>query len=40
MTNMISGKLKASQFVDPNRYGRSDTSALGRWFWEIDRVLL
>jgi cell division protein FtsW len=23
-----------------NRYGRSDRSAVGRWFWEIDRVLL
>jgi cell division protein FtsW len=23
-----------------NRYGRSDRSAIGRWFWEIDRVLL
>src|SRR4028118_1715702 len=22
------------------RLGRSDRSALGRWFWEIDRVLL
>src|SRR5205085_8052486 len=27
-------------FMDPDRYGRSDTSALGRWFWEIDKVLL
>ena len=24
----------------PSRYGRSDTSAAGRWFWEIDKVLL
>jgi cell division protein FtsW len=24
----------------PLRLGRSDRSALGRWFWEIDRVLL
>lgn len=24
----------------PTRLGRSDRSALGRWFWEIDRVLL
>lgn len=24
----------------PPRLGRSDRSALGRWFWEIDRVLL
>ena len=23
-----------------NRYGRADRSAAGRWFWEIDRVLL
>ena len=40
MNRMISGKLKAAPFGDPNRYGRSDTSALGRWFWEIDKVLL
>ena len=40
MNRMISGKLKAAQFVDHNRYGRSDTSAMGRWFWEIDKVLL
>ncbi|MEO5773055.1 MAG: putative peptidoglycan glycosyltransferase FtsW [Sphingomicrobium sp.] len=38
--NSISGKLKASPFADPNRYGRSDTSAAARWFWEIDKVLL
>jgi cell division protein FtsW len=24
----------------PGRLGRSDRSALGRWFWEIDKVLL
>ncbi len=24
----------------PGRYGRSDRSALARWFWEIDKVLL
>ena len=23
-----------------NRYGRADRSEMGRWFWEIDRVLL
>ena len=23
-----------------NRYGRADRSQVGRWFWEIDRVLL
>ena len=32
-------KAKAA-LVDPARYGRSDRSPLGRWFWEIDRVLL
>ena len=26
--------------IGPARLGRSDRSALGRWFWEIDRVLL
>jgi cell division protein FtsW len=37
----ISGKIKAkAALIDPNHYGRSDTSALGRWFWEIDKVLL
>ena len=40
-TASISGKLRAkAALVDPARYGRSDTSALGRWFWEIDKVLL
>ena len=28
------------QGLGANRLGRSDRSALGRWFWEIDRVLL
>jgi cell division protein FtsW len=32
-------KEKAA-WIDPNHYGRSDTSATGRWFWEIDKVLL
>src|SRR5215218_10887219 len=41
MIGSISGKIKAkAALVDPSRYGRSDTSALGRWFWEIDKVLL
>ena len=31
---------KAFPIDAANRYGRSDRSALGRWFWEIDRVLL
>ncbi|MGZ2412159.1 cell division protein FtsW [Sphingomonas sp. F9_3S_D5_B_2] len=41
MIGSISGKIKArTSFMDPDRYGRSDTSAIGRWFWEIDKVLL
>lgn len=40
MTTILSGVLKTKPLIDPNRYGRSDRSALGRWFWEIDRVLL
>jgi cell division protein FtsW len=41
MIASIGGKIKAkAALVDPNRYGRSDTSAIGRWFWEIDKVLL
>jgi len=41
MIASISGKIKAkAALVDPNHYGRSDTSALGRWFWEVDKVLL
>ncbi|WP_300972816.1 FtsW/RodA/SpoVE family cell cycle protein [Sphingomonas sp. LHG3406-1] len=31
---------KAFPIDTSNRYGRADRSALGRWFWEIDRVLL
>src|SRR3982750_4677820 len=41
MIKTISGQIKAKVAVmDPDRYGRSDTSAIGRWFWEIDKVLL
>ena len=29
-----------AEMLDPSRYGRSDRSPTGRWFWEIDRVLL
>jgi cell division protein FtsW len=37
----ISARLKEkAALIDPDRYGRSDTSAAARWFWEIDRVLL
>jgi cell division protein FtsW len=41
MSTSLSGRIKAkAAFADPNRYGRADRSAAGRWFWEIDRVLL
>src|SRR3954465_9696093 len=41
MIKSISGKIKAkAALIDPDRYGRSDTSAIARWFWEIDKVLL
>ena len=41
MIGGISGKIKEkAALIDPDRYGRSDTSAIGRWFWEIDKVLL
>ncbi|MEO6247837.1 MAG: putative peptidoglycan glycosyltransferase FtsW [Sphingomicrobium sp.] len=40
MNGIIASTIRAKNFVDPNRYGRSDRSAMGRWFWEIDRVLL
>jgi cell division protein FtsW len=33
----LAGQLKSRS---ANRLGRSDRSAVGRWFWEIDRVLL
>ena len=37
----LTGTIKAkAALVDPARYGRSDRSAMGRWFWEIDKVLL
>src|SRR6188472_2522417 len=41
MIGSISGQIKAKAArFDPSNYGRSDTSAVGRWFWEIDKVLL
>src|SRR3982751_3140086 len=41
MIKTISGQIKAkASLMDPDRYGRSDTSAIGRWFWEIDKGLL
>ena len=41
MIGSTSGQIKAKAArLDPSSYGRSDTSAVGRWFWEIDKVLL
>ena len=40
MTHILPEAFRAKITVDANRYGRSDRSAMGRWFWEIDRVLL
>ena len=41
MIGTIRGKIKEkAALIDPSHYGRSDTSAIGRWFWEIDKVLL
>src|SRR3954463_15498692 len=40
MIKSISGIRAKASVMDPGHYGRSDTSALGRWFWEIDKVLL
>ena len=41
MIGSIPGKIREKvAVIDPERYGRSDTSAIGRWFWEIDKVLL
>src|SRR3954465_12714338 len=41
MIKSISGQIKAkAALMDPGPYGRADMSALGRWFWEIDKVLL
>ena len=41
MIGSISGKIKEkAALMDPGHYGRSDTSALSRWFWEVDKVLL
>jgi cell division protein FtsW len=41
MIGSISGKIREkAALMDPGHYGRSDTSPIGRWFWEIDKVLL
>ncbi len=41
MIGSLSGRIRAkAAWADPNSYGRSDTSPIARWFWEIDKVLL
>src|SRR5947199_8200999 len=41
MIKPISGQIKAkAALIDVDCDGRSDTSAIGRWFLEIDKVLL
>jgi len=40
MMNMIQDARAAHRKLLATRLGRSDRSPLGRWFWEIDRVLL
>ena len=36
----ISGAAQGGGRNMAGRLGRSDMSALGRWFWEIDKLLL
>jgi cell division protein FtsW len=33
-------KMTPERAARPPRYGRSDTSSVARWFWEIDKVLV
>ena len=41
MTAIVRPSTKPpSRAVAPTRFGRSDRTALGHWFWTIDRVLL
>ncbi|HEV2746214.1 MAG TPA: putative peptidoglycan glycosyltransferase FtsW [Allosphingosinicella sp.] len=37
---MVQGEIGAGRRNQAVKFGRSDRSAVGRWFWEIDRVLL
>ena len=34
------GHDRSAKTAHSAKFGRSDRSAVGRWFWEIDRVLL
>jgi cell division protein FtsW len=38
--NVYQGETVARKKQGAAKFGRSDRSAVGRWFWEIDRVLL
>jgi cell division protein FtsW len=38
--NVMQGDTVARKKQGAAKFGRSDRSAVGRWFWEIDRVLL
>jgi cell division protein FtsW len=38
--NVYQGETIARKKQGAAKFGRSDRSAVGRWFWEIDRVLL
>jgi cell division protein FtsW len=38
--NVMGGVGTAAKKSKAAKFGRSDRSAVGRWFWEIDRVLL
>jgi cell division protein FtsW len=38
--NVFQGEMAVRKKQGAAKFGRSDRSAVGRWFWEIDRVLL
>jgi cell division protein FtsW len=40
MTGATTGRAAAVRGGSVSRLGRSDRTAVGRWFWEIDRLLL
>jgi cell division protein FtsW len=40
MSVMARMKMTPERPAKPPRYGRSDTSSVAKWFWEIDKVLV
>ncbi|HEX8257272.1 MAG TPA: putative peptidoglycan glycosyltransferase FtsW [Allosphingosinicella sp.] len=38
--NVMQGEARPAKKNQAAKFGRADNSAVGRWFWEIDRVLL